>query len=91
MDVKGSLSPRRQNEIAPIKTIDIAKGAPEAFLRFFISATDGSLRADIMAHIFVQYLLAQIDLKFILSSCCILSVHKKYVDIEIKSVYLAYC
>lgn len=63
MDLKGSLSPRRQNEIAPIKTIGIAKGAHETLLRFLISGTDRYLRADIVAHIFIQYLSVQIDRK----------------------------
>ena len=54
MDVKGSLSPRRQNEIALIKTIEEAKGRIKGIFTFFISATDRSLRADIISHIFVH-------------------------------------
>lgn len=65
MDLKGSLSPRRQNEIAPIKTIGIERARARHFYDFFISATDAYLRADITAHIFVQYLLAQIDLQYL--------------------------
>jgi hypothetical protein len=61
MDLKGSLSPRRQNEIAPIKTIGLEK----ARTRYFYDSLhrqlrcDIYLRADITAHIFVQHLLAQ--------------------------------
>lgn len=60
MDLKGSLSPRRQNEIALIKTIGIEKGAHETFLRFFISGIDRYLFTNIVAHIFIQYLSVQI-------------------------------